>query len=167
MTKNKKSMLISELFKYILAGLFAVLIVTLGYKYIASVTDNECKTEVGKFEIDAKHMGDSLRYGAREMQSLDVPCGADKIYFFDSANKIDMTKLPNIPIMKDSVGSKTRNVFLIKNGEILMSFDAGSLFILDPFYLCMVPHNSKILIFAEGKGNSVGISAQDGQAVCS
>ena len=165
MLQNKKSQLISEVFKYILVGLFSVAIIIFGYRAVTSINEKGCKTEMAKFEIDIKGLGAGLRYGTKELQSFSVPCSIQKIYFIDSRKDIDLGRFDD-PLMKDSIKSVSNNIFLIKDGKLERSFDIGSIDIDGTHYICLLPKSGKISVFAEGNGNSVKVSVPEGQMTC-
>ena len=166
MTKSRKSQFIGEVFKYGLVGVVSVIILIAGYGMLNTVKERTCKTEISKFEIDLKSIDQSLRAGAKELQSLQVPCKADKIYFFDLNKNINPEDFGEIPIMKETLKSKSHNVFLVKDGEVKRSFYAGNLEMIYPYHICFVPDFDKISFFAEGSGSSAKIAAACGQPEC-
>ena len=163
----RKAEFIGDLFKYFLVGIVSITILIFGYKIFYSIEERICMTEVTKFEIDLRNIDKSLRFGARELQSYEVPCDVDQVYFFDKTKNINITNLRNIPFIGDSLKSKSSNVFLIKESKMIRSFDAGNLEIIYPYYICFVPKSSKISFFIEGAGKSVKIMLANEQPVCS
>ncbi len=163
MLKNKKSQIISEIFKYALVGLVAALVLILGYKGITSVKDKGCSTEMVKFETEIKNIGGTLRYGTKELQSFSAPCGADKLYFIDS--KAELGGISN-PLIKDAVKGSTANLFLLKDATLEKSLDIGSIEIGGNHILCLLPKSGRILVFVEGAGNSVKVSPGKDQPTC-
>ncbi|MBI2124639.1 hypothetical protein HYT92_02495 [Candidatus Pacearchaeota archaeon] len=165
--KYAKSQLFSETFKYILAGVFSVLILMAGYKSVRLVQHRSCAAEIKGFELELGDMGKSLRYATKELKSYVVPCGARSIYLFDLSRTIDLEQFNKLPIMKDSLRtSRNHNIFLIKENEVIDSFYAGSLEIENPHYLCLLAKNEKISFFAEGAANAAKITLSDEQARC-
>lgn len=165
--KNNKAQIVGEIFKYSLVGIFSVVVLIFGYKMIDLVKERACKTEIAKFEIDLKGIDKGLRYGAKEVQSHDVPCKVDKIYFFDLSRSINPENFKDVPIIEDSLKSGgNNNVFLVKGGEVKRSFYAGNLEMSYPYHLCFVPKFDKISFFAEGAGKSARITGSCGQPEC-
>ena len=167
MSINNKSQVFSEAFKYILAGLFSVIILIVGYKSIDLIQQKRCAAEIKNFEYELKNMDKNIRYGAKELKSYLAPCSAKNIYLFDLSKKIDFGKLSKIPIMQDSLkASGNHNLFLIDNGKVIGSFYSGNLDIEDPYYLCLLAQNGKIGFFAEGTANAAKITLPDEQLQC-
>ena len=164
---HNKSQIISELFKYLLIGVFAAGILILGYSAINSIKEKGCNTGLAGFELDVKNIGGGLRYGTKELHNYDVPCNVDKIYFFDLAKSINPEEFKDIPIMRDSLKSKSdKNVFLIRKNEVKRSFNAGKLEIENSNYTCFATDSGKLSFFAEGTGKSAIITSAPNQPLC-
>jgi len=164
---NKKAQILSEVIKYSLVLIVAVLIVVIGYKAVNLVKEKICNTEIAKFEIEMKGIDKSLRFGARQSQSYDAPCNAEQIYFFGFGKSTSPENFKAIPIIKDALESRSgNNVFIIKNGDVKRSFYAGQLEIDYPYYKCFSPKFGKISFFAEGAGNSAKIIGSCDQPDC-
>lgn len=167
MGRQRKAQMVGEVLKYMLAGIFSIFILVAGYKLINLVEDRACRTELAKFEIDLKNLDKSLRAGEKELQSYDVSCKVDAIYFFDLSKAINPDDFNSTPLVRDSLKSKgNSNVFLVEKGDVKRSFYAGSLDIMPPNYLCFAPKSGKISFFAEGTGKSVKIEAADQGSLC-
>lgn len=163
----RKSQAFSETFKYILAGVFSVLILIAGYKLISLVQQRSCAAEIKDFELELKDMDKSLRYATKEFKSYIVPCSARNIYLFDLSKTIDLEQFNKMPIMKDSLRtSRNKNIFLINGNKIIGSFYAGNLEIGSPYYYCILAQNGKIMLFAEGSAQAAKITLPDEQARC-
>jgi len=167
MRRSRKAQLIGEPFKYMLVGLFSIIVLVAGYKMINEVRNRACKTEMAKFEIDLMDIDKSLRFGAKELRSYSVPCNIDKIYFFDLNKKINPEIFNNTPLIKDTLKSGgNNNVFLVEEGEVKRSFYAGTIEIEQPYYLCFMPKFDKISFFIESTGVSVRMDKPDAQSEC-
>jgi len=165
--RPKRAQLIGEIFKYALVGVVSVFILIMGYKMVSIVKERACKTEIAKFEIDLRDIDKSLRFGAKELKSYDVPCKADRIYFFGSGKSISPENFKDIPIMMDTLKTGgSSNVFIVKEGEVKRSFHAGNLEMVYPYNICFVPKFDRISFFAEGTGKSAKISAACSQPEC-
>ena len=167
MIKPGKAQIAQELFKYMLVGMFSIIVLIGGYKLINAVNDGACKTEIGKFEIDLRNIDKSLRFGTKELRSYDAPCNVDKIYFFDLNKKIDPGIFNDTPVIKDALKNRSKNnLFIVKEGDVKRSFYAGSLKIEDPYYLCLIPKNNKLSFFIESTGESVRITLPSDELRC-
>lgn len=165
--KPKKAQIAGDVVKYSLIALFSLVVLVFGYKMVSLIKERACSTEISKFEIDLRNIDKSLRFGARELQSHDAPCGIDKIYFFDLSKKINPEDFKDIPLIKDSLQSgASNNVFLIKENDVKRSFYAGSLGMIYPYHICFVPQFGRISFFAEGAGNSINVVSACGQPEC-
>ncbi len=167
MLRQKKAQFIGEVFKYALVAVFSIFILFAGYKFINGVKERACSTQITKFEIDMKNIDKSLRAGEKELQSHDVPCNIDKIYFFDTSRKINSDDFKNIPLLKESLESGGKNnVFLVQKDKVMRSFYAGNIEMLYPNYICFVPKFDKISFFAEGTGKAAAIRGACNQPEC-
>jgi len=166
MVNPRKAQLIGEVFKYGLVGVVSVVVLIVGYKMVDTIKERACKTEIAKFEIDLRDLGKSLRFGAKELQSYNVPCKSDKIYFFDLNKDINPENFKEILLIKDMLESGSNNIFLIKKGEVKRSFYAGNLEMVYPYYMCFVPKFDKVSFFAEGAGKSIKVAGACDQPEC-
>ncbi|MBI2657503.1 hypothetical protein HYX08_02300 [Candidatus Woesearchaeota archaeon] len=165
--RPKKAQLIGEVFKYGLVGVVSVFILILGYKMVSVVKERACNTEIAKFEIELRNLDKSLRYGTRELQTYDVPCKADRIYFFDLSKGIQPENFKDVPIIMDSLRTGGGdNVFVVKEGNVKRSFNAGSLEMIYPYHICFSPKFDKISFFIEGAGKYAKIAASCEQPEC-
>ncbi|MBI2650763.1 hypothetical protein HYX04_05650 [Candidatus Woesearchaeota archaeon] len=167
MRGRKRAQIVEEVFKYAIVGVVSIAILIAGYKMVNVVKDRACKTEIAEFELELRNLDKSLRYGAKELQSHDVPCKVDKIYFFDINKDINPEDFKDIPIIKDTLKSKgDSNVFLVKDGNVRRSFYAGNLEMAYPYHICFLPKFDKISFFLEGAGKSAKIAASCEQPEC-
>ena len=163
---NRKSQVISDVFKYIIAAILAALVLGFGYKMVKLMQDKGCRTELADFEIGLRELDRNVRYGTRELKTYQVPCSATQVYLFDRSKKIDTEKFNSIPILMDSLKTGGNgNLFIVKDDDVLRSFYAGNMQI-NSTYLCLKPRNGKILFFIEGAGKSVNVVPADEQPLC-
>lgn len=164
--KPKKSQS-GELFKYALIAVVSVSVLVMGYKMIDVVKERSCKTELAKFEIDLRGIDKSLRFGAKELQTYDAPCNADRIYFFNLNKEANADDFKEIPLIMDSLKtSASSNVFVVRENEVKRSFYAGNLEMVYPYNICFVPKFGKISFFLEGAGQSAKIASSCEQPEC-
>jgi len=162
----KKRGQIGEAVKYIIIASLIILVTFIGYSTIVKINDRNCKVEIAKFELNLKNL-DKVKYGSVKEFSEQIPCGADEIYFFDLSKDISLNFLNHIPLLKDSVQTKAqKNVFIVKDDEILSSFYAGSLRVGFPDYACLLPKFDKVGFFVEGKGAEVSFHTGCYQPEC-
>jgi len=167
MIKPRKAQIIGEVFKYGMVGVVSIVILIAGYKMINVVKERACETEIAKFEIDLRNIDKSLRFGAKELQSYDVPCKVDKIYFFDLNKTINPENFKEIPIIKDTLESRgNNNIFLVEEGGVKRSFYAGNLEMVYPYHICFLPKFDKISFFIEGAGKSAKVASACDQPEC-
>lgn len=164
--RAKKAQLVGEVFKYALIGMVSVAVIVMGYKMIDVVKERGCRTEIAKFEIELRDMDKSVRYGAKELKAYEAPCNADRIYFFDLNRNINPDDFKDIPILADSVKSRSNNVFLVKDGKVKRSFYAGNLEMAYPYNICFAPKFDKISFFIESAGKSAKIASSCSQPEC-
>ena len=167
MVKPKKAQIAFEVFKYALVAFVSIAVLFGGYKMVNDVKEKACNTEIAKFEIDLRDIDKSSSLGAKELQSYNAPCKADKIYFFDLNKNLNPENFKDTPIIKDALESGSdKNVFLVKKGDVKRSFYAGNLEMIYPYYICFVPKFDKISFFAEGTGKSAKIASACSQPEC-
>lgn len=165
--KLKKGQLIGEIFKYILIGLFSILILIWGYKMVNTVKERACKAEISKFEIDLRDINKGLRFGTKELKNYPVPCKVEELYFFDLNKKVNPEYFNDTPILKDALQSAGNdNIFLVKEGNVKSSFYTGNLEIVYPHYICFIPKFDVISFFIEGTGKSAKVVSTVDQPEC-
>ncbi|MBI2654215.1 hypothetical protein HYX02_05400 [Candidatus Woesearchaeota archaeon] len=165
--KQKKAQFVGEIFKYALVGFVSIAVLFAGYKMINAVKDRACQTELAKFEIELRGLDKGLRFGTKDLQSYDVPCKVDRIYFFDLNKKINPNDFRDAPLIKDSLKSGgSNNVFLVKEGQVKRSFHAGNLEMIYPYHICFIPKFEKISFFVESTGKSAKIISACNQPEC-
>lgn len=164
---NRKSQTASEVFKYLIIAVISIVILIGGYKFIGLVTSRSCQADLSRMEIDIKNIDKSLRYGEKDLRTLAVPCGVERIYLLDLTKGIDPDSFSAVPIIKDSLnGRAANNVFLAVGSEVKHSFYAGKLEIAAPGYWCLKANSGQISFFIEGVGESVRITLPPGQPQC-
>lgn len=167
MINLKKGQIISESFKYVLVGFMSIVILIFGYKTFNIISEKACRTDIAKFEIDLHNIDQSVRFGAKELQSYNAPCNVDRVYFFDLTKSINPEDFKDVPLIKDSLKSGSdKNVFLVKEGSVKDSFNAGNLDIEDGHYICFLSTFGKISFFVENIGVSARITVPSNQPVC-
>ena len=111
---SKKAQSTSDIFKYLLAGLFSVVILAAGYITFNMMKERACNAEIAEFEIGLKGVDKYTRGGQKEFQSHSAPCGSEQIYFFDMGKNINTEIFNETPILQDAVKGKSNNIFLVK-----------------------------------------------------
>ena len=163
---SNRAQIVGGIIKYLLIALASVVILAAGYKVVNILNDRGCMTEITEFEIELGNLGMSLRYGEKEQQTFDVPCGADRIYIFDKKGRVNTAIFNEFPLMKDSLESGGNNIFLIKNGQVKRSFSIQNLDIVQPYYKCLMPKFGRMYFLAEGTGTSAKIESAADQPEC-
>jgi len=165
----KKSQINSHVITCFIIAIGISLILIFGYKAWIFIKDSQCK-HLTILEADLK---DSIRIqstdiGSRKQFIADIPCNADFAFAIDLDRK-DYVKesFQDFPIIKDSIesGSKS-NFFVVKDKEIIESFDIGNIDISYPYYECFDIKRGHIAIFIEGKGAKTGLLQSDAKYDC-
>ena len=147
-----------QVIKILIAAVFILIIAYFGYKLTSDLIGRTCKTEMARFQTDLRHLDEKVKYGNVMEFTKQVPCNTEEIYFFDLDQNPNTEFIREIPLLSDSLESGVnKNVFLMKNDEIIDSFYAGDLNIEYPNYICFLPKFGNINYFLEGKGTSVGV----------
>src|SRR3989344_5309616 len=167
MTSKKKAQITANVLNYVIVVFVSAIVLTGGYKTVSLVKERACNTEMAKFEIDLKKLDESVRFGAKDLQSHQTPCNVDQIYFLDLNRKTKPEYLKEVPIIEDALKSQSgNNIFLVKNNDVKRSFYAGNLEMLYPYYICFVPKFEKISFFLEGAGKSAKVASACDQPEC-
>ncbi len=152
----KRGQLSESAVHYLIVMVCVAVILGIGYYSFSSVQNRLCKTESSKFQLDVKGIDREVGDGSLIEKEFSIPCDADEVYFVDT-KKAKPEYFAN-PLIKDVIESKTeKNVFVVKDGKIESSFNAGDLQMAYPGYSCMVPRSGKVDTFAEGKRGGVDI----------
>jgi len=147
-----------EVVKYLIVAILIIVITFFGFNIITKVSEKSCKAELAKFEIGLKGLDKIVKSGSIMELTKQVPCKADRVYFFDLEADINLEFLSHLPLIRDSVSSKAENnVFVVKDDIILSSFYAGNLDISFPNHICFLPKFEKINFFIEGMGQKVSV----------
>tara|TARA_Y100000031_G_C8248733_1_gene399447 strand:+ start:1724 stop:3724 length:2001 start_codon:yes stop_codon:yes gene_type:complete len=153
--------------KYIIIAAVIIIITLFGYGAITKIREKNCNVELAKFEVDLNNLDKLVKFGSVKEFTQQVPCGIDEIYFFDLSKDIDLDFLKHLPLLRDSVKSKAeKNIFLVKDNEVVSSFYAGNLDIQYPNYICFLPKFEKLNFFVEGKGRAASVFAGCFQPEC-
>ncbi len=156
-----------EAIKYIIITAVIIAIIFIGFKAVTTIQDKLCEGSLTKLYLELKGLDKTVKVGASKEMTLDVPCGIDKIYFFDPNDPIDTSVLEGLPLLRDSVESRAeKNIFFVKKGKVVGSIGAGNLDLEYPNYLCLQPTGEKIGFFVEGKSNAVSIIPACTQPEC-
>ena len=100
-----------------------------GYKAIDSIREGTFRTQLTVVEVDLR---DSMRVmvgdlGTREELSYKIPCGADHALVVD-LNKRDEVRatFAEFPFIREAMESgASDNLFIVKESQVIASFDIG------------------------------------------
>jgi hypothetical protein len=158
---------VGDAVKYFIIALVMVAITLFGYNIFSSIRDKTCTAEISDFEFTLKNLDKKVKFGSIKDFTSQLPCGADQLYFIDLDKEINLELLDENPFLRDSIKSKAlKNVFLLKDGQVLVSFYAGNLDLGYPHYTCLIPRLERVNFFIEGKGTSSSVFPACGQPVC-
>ncbi|HLD87390.1 MAG TPA: Ig domain-containing protein [Candidatus Nanoarchaeia archaeon] len=164
----QKRAIADNVFSYLLVAIVAIAIVAIGIGAVGSVKDRLCKADLAQFQLALSEASQEMRQGTVIEKTLDSPCGARRIYLFDSQDEVDPSWFDEYPLMQDSIKSRTgRNVFLIRDSNAPYSFEAPHLGIRHPNFACIVPQSGKISLRFERAGAKVLVDPACGQRLCS
>ena len=138
---------IQEPFRTLFALVVVGLILFFGFRLFGDVAETSCQTDMTKFKVDMEHfLDDSAGAAERSMEKqLRVPCGADKVLFFDRDKQVLFDGFERYPEVENILGSQTdENMFLIKNGEIIQSLHLPNISIKVPYFLCAATDHNLI-----------------------
>ncbi len=142
---------------YILVVVILGAIAVIGWKMVSATSSRFCKTELTDFQLLLGEQSKGLRNGETVEKNMDVPCGADKVYLFDAGNK-PAPELFDSPLLKDAVASSAaKNVYIVKGGDVVSSFEVPFLEIPYPYFTCMIPGSGKIQFLLQGLGRGVAV----------
>ena len=169
---RKRGEVQSSVIKYTIIAFGIILISLLGFKMISTIMDKHCSTEIKDFQIKLSELGDEVSSGEIRQKKLSMPCGADRIYFVNKEQKaIDFFSgaqvFKSYPEISHSIENNAGdNVFIIKDNEVIKSFNAGSLDFIYPYHSCMIPRSDKIDFFLEGLGKRATVIPGCSQPDC-
>jgi len=164
---RKKGEASGNVIKYALIALTVIVIQLAGYKAFLIVKEKQCQTGLVKFEIDLKNLEKTVDFGAVDEREYRMPCGINRIYFIDLDKNVPLSTFNEFPIIKDSIRDKAeKNVFLMKDNNLLKSLYAGNLEFEYPYYSCLIPRFDRINFFLEGMGLKAKIIPGCNQPEC-
>ncbi len=171
---SKRGQLHSGIIRVFIIAIIIVLISYFGYKGFSKISGTTCRSELALFEKDLQvaARGISSQTGSVEEKKYKVPCKAERIYFVDlsafaTLGDESLELLEEYAEMEDSVRSGAKkNVFLIKNNEIIDTFEMGDLNIGPPYYDCYITKTGILDIYLEGKKGEAGILKKDEKFDC-
>lgn len=157
---KRHAQIIGQAFIYILTVIIIFVILIYGYNAITDFKNKINKISLVKFQTDIESSVDSLSSDYGSIKRLEIDVGEfEQVCFVEShATPFLTSDLENSlnPIVLDSVKSGTgKNVFLIKE-TVENSFFVGDISV-EPDVLCILPHQGRLFLRLEGRGNHVSI----------
>lgn len=158
---------LSDIFVQMLIALVVIslsMVAFQGYKY---VMDSACTSQKASFSIDVKEIDVALKPGSVKRVELDVPCGAERVYFVDSTKSELEQYLKSSPLMVNTLEDGVReDVFLTDGNTLKEAFGIGAVDIGYPHYLCMKPRGGEVSLFVEKVGGKVRLTQGCGVVDC-
>ena len=152
--KLKKAQIEGEQFAFIIVLVIVGLIIVFGFKMYYDFKNAGCKTELQVFSGDLKHDTKvvGLKRGDQQIKTYNVPCGVDTVYLIDSKKEIS-SSFAQYPLIQDNIESGMGDdVFMMRKGAIVSSFDIGEIDISWPYFECYAVHEGRLQAKIEGKG---------------
>lgn len=158
----------AEVIKYLFVAFIVLAIAFAGFRAMGMIKQKACDADLAEFQLMMTDMERGLRSGAVEDRSIKIPCKADKLILLDTIRGFpDPGTFAGYPQIQDSIRSRAQeNAFLIREDEIIDSFDAGNLDLPYPDSLCLLSGLNKVDLRVESKGSSVSLSPVCEQRVC-
>ena len=165
--KNKKGMIVSKIFIYILSALIIVMIVIFGMRALLSISEKQRTVLLIALEEETKSLIDRVadKIGTVENVKISVHSDVDEVCFIDLSKAdviMEKTTLPaKYPLIRNIIEEgATDNAFVISGEEVIETYDAGDVCIDSyPHYSCVKAKNQVLDVLAEGKGDCTSIVA--------
>jgi len=109
-------------FIIIVAVVSILVIVLFGSQLSALFIKTGCVAQTNDFLRDLESLSSAQRTstGTKIDVDFNVPCGVDRIFFFDQDNGVFYDGFGEYPLLEDAIRSKSRNnVFLMKGGNVI------------------------------------------------
>jgi len=153
---KKTGQFVSGTLLYAITAIIIVLLTVFGFKFMKSLQQQRCETELLMFKTDLAESVDSIshKYGVVEDKSYGSLCSVDEVYFLD-VNKIQEFDIPEINNLLSS--NSGENVFLLKDEKIVDAFRADNFDIAYPNYQCIVTSKGKLRFHLESTGSGVDV----------
>ncbi|MBW2989602.1 hypothetical protein KY358_04775 [Candidatus Woesearchaeota archaeon] len=162
---KKKAQLYGSLFRYILIGLIVVMILFFGINAFNKIGSASCQTGIAllrqNLRSSVENVGGGL--GSIQAESFEIPCGADQLYLVDREKNMSRLyrSLYNFPLIKDAINSSSgKNAFLVKDGEVIDSFETGDIDLQKPYFVCSDTRNQDLDLYLGSRGPSTEVSNQ-------
>ncbi|MCB9362854.1 hypothetical protein H6504_05445 [Candidatus Woesearchaeota archaeon] len=111
-----------------------------------------CQVDEGNFAValEKLSLSQSTSEGSVDIESIRVPCGIEKIFFFDRSGNVLFDGFGDLPDMQDSIKSNAKdNVFLVKDEQIYQSMFIPRIGITLPYFTCVNTGNGQLEVDAE------------------
>ena len=168
---HKRGQAESETFRYLAISLVAILVLYFGYKGVTSFIERGCQSDLAVFESKLKADIEtySTQVGKIHEVQIDGLCDAEKLLLLDldKTATLDVSSHNFIPEIKNSIQSRQKvNAFIIKDGEVLRSFFAGTLELTNPPYTCVRMRGDKAKVTYRGRGTGLQVDPSDYRYSC-
>lgn len=170
---RKKAQFAGRTIIWIATIVIGSMILVFGFRYLTQTKETAC---LAKSTIFKKDLIPDIELAQNQPGSVlerdyGVPCDIEKIFFMDKRimDAVDFSSysFSGYAEVVDSLQSKVdKNLFLVKNGKVEGSFNAGSVSIDDPYYSCYVTKTGKLKLFLEGKKGETKIVNMDSRLDC-
>ncbi|HIH91354.1 TPA: hypothetical protein HA281_00990 [Candidatus Woesearchaeota archaeon] len=163
----QKRGLADNAFAIALGAVVVIAIAIVGVSAVNTVRERACKAELADFQLFFSHLSEGMRPGTVNEESVSIPCGAKKLYIMDSSQLPEADWFADYPLVRDSVkGKATNTIFLMKDEQVLSSFEAPNVQVRYPRFLCLLPKSGKATLRVEGFGGSVSLDPVCSQPTC-
>jgi len=163
---KKRGEMYSSPFRYFLIAFIAVMILVFGINSIMKLREKACTSEMVLFKEQLKGSVEEIRSqtGSVKESKIHVPCNVEEIYFVDSDRNMSALNrsLYMHPTVKyDIAESGTKNVFMVKKGEILESLDVGDITLNKPHFVCSDTSRGNLNLYLGGNGTATDIANRE------
>jgi len=159
---KKGGQIYGSLFRYLLIGLIAVMIILFGINAVNRVKTASCRTSLILLENNLKESVKNIYSDVGSVNEGDfkIPCNVDQVYFVDLERNMSrlFKSLYEYPLIKDAIKDNVeKNAFLVKNNKVVNSFYLGNIELQKPYFICSDTTRRNLALYLGGTGSSTEI----------
>lgn len=160
-----------QAFRFFIIIFISVMIIVFGFTAIKSMREASFKASLATFRQNLKTSvaATASDKGSVNEENYKLPTGVEKVYFIDNKKNISAfsDSLSEYPDLVQAVLENTdENVFVVRDGEIVDSFNGGDIELNKPYFVCTDTKYGDADLYLGGTGIATELVNRDCASDC-